>query len=454
MLEVGSRRLAVLWCGLVIGVGCSGSTAERPSNGVDDDATSVTPSMSAQSPPVIVVDPDRPLNGTGSGSGALNRALSNTTGPVQFELRPGHYVLDPVEYTDPTCGNCEDPAEPVPATVGARVTGRNVTIFGSDPDSVVIHTRAGYGLLFDACEDCVLRGVTVTGGSRDPDPRATNGGVVVRQSSLILQRCAVSDNVGSADLVRDIVVGISGVVGREGSRIALRTCRITGNSWDGVALYRDAEAQVRGAVIDGVDRATGSSVGGGRGVGIGATWNARVVVEETRVARYWKGIGVFGEAHAQIRENVVEEMATWGIAVWGDGRSPSAFVEDNVVYRTGACGILVDVGSPGDGAPAPAGAISRNALVETALDERYDDGDPYCPQQPIARVRVPESWPMDDNLFHANRRGGAPGDEELDLETFLARAMRLYTFEIEPQAATTDSFFMQAFAEDFGPPFR
>ena len=203
-----------------------------------------------------------------------------------------------------------------------------------------------------------------------------------------------------------------------------------------------------------MDRATGDQVGGGRGVGIGVTWNAQAVIEENRVARYWKGIGVFSEARAQIRENVIEEMATWGIAVWGDGRAPSAFVEDNVVFRTGACGILLDVTHAGDADRAPPGAVARNALVETALDERYDGGDPYCPQQPLARVSVPTGWPVEDNLFHRNRRTGEPGDEELDLETFLQRAMRLYTFEIEPQAATTSSFFMEAFKEDFGPPFR
>ena len=101
-------------------------------------------------------------------------------------------------------------------------------------------------------------------------------------------------------------------------------------------------------------------------------------------------------------------MATWGIAVWGDGRAPSAFVEDNVIFRTGACGILVDVAQPKGGSAPREGAISRNALVETVQDERYDDGDLYCPQQPIARVSVPDTWPVTDNLFHANRRPAHP----------------------------------------------
>ncbi|MDH3223891.1 MAG: right-handed parallel beta-helix repeat-containing protein, partial [Gemmatimonadota bacterium] len=332
----------------------------RPGSGAQPDAG-----------PLIEVEPDRTWDGTGVGTGALNRALARHPGPVRLQLEPGHYVLEAEDYTDPTCGNCEDARQAVPGSVGLRVSGRNVTLFGNDPDSVVIHTGAGHGILFDDCLDCVLRGVTVTGGVRDRDPRATNAAVVVRESSVILQRCVLEDNVGDADLVRETVVGIGGVVGREGSRIDLRTCLILGNSWDGVALYRGAEATIRGAVIDGVDRATGSDVGGGRGVGIGVTWDARAVIEENRIVRYWKGIGVFADAHAQVRENVVEDMATWGIAVWGDGRSPSAFVEDNVVYRTGACGILIDVasGAPEHGTAGQApGAISRNALIETTLD--------------------------------------------------------------------------------------
>ncbi|NNF29734.1 MAG: right-handed parallel beta-helix repeat-containing protein [Gemmatimonadetes bacterium] len=442
MVDIGLRRAVPALLGWMWISACAGEGA-RGTSGEAEEAVEVEE---------VTVEPDRGWGEQAGGSGSLNRALAGVAGPTILELRPGHYVLEPSDYADPTCGNCESDEGPVPGSVGLRISGRKVTIAGPDPDSVMIHTGAGYGLLFHDCEDCVLRGVTVTGGVRDPDPRATNGGIVVRGSSVILQRCVVSNNVGDPDLVRDIVVGISGIVGREGGDIDVRTCRLAGNSWDGIALYRDAQATIRGTVIDGVDRATGDRVGGGRGVGIGVTWNARAVIEENRIARYWKGIGVFAEAHAQIRENVIEEMATWGIAVWGDGRMPSAFVEDNVVFRTGACGILVDVPTGAGEGSFPPGALARNALVETTLDGRYDSGDPYCPQQPLAGVSVPDSWPVENNLFHRNRRPGPA--EELDLESFIERAMRLYTFEIEPQAATTSSFFMDAYQEDFGPPFR
>lgn len=401
--------------------------------------------------PVIVVAPDVTLAATWTGErGALDRAVAALEGPAQLQLQPGHYYLEPEPYRDPTCGNCEDPAQDVSGTVGLVISGSNVSLLGAAADSVFIHTSAGYGILFDDCEGCLLRGITVTGGERDADPRATNGAIVARASTVTLQRCNLLDNIGNAETVTETVVGIAGIVGREGSDLDVRNCLIKRNSWDGIALYRDSEAEIRGTTIDGVDRATGSTIGGGRGVGIGVTWNARAVIEENLVQRYWKGIGAFGNAHAQIRENVVEEMTTWGIALSNDAGAMTAFVESNVVFRTGACGILVDIEDLG-GEP---GAVGKNLIVETTLDAAYDGGEPYCSQQPLARVNVPESWQIRGNLFHGNRVPGPPQDNELDLETMIARAMRLYTFEIEPQRATTRSEFIAAYKEAFGPPFR
>ena len=50
---------------------------------------------------------------------------------------------------------------------------------------------------------------------------------------------------------------------------------------------------IEGNWIDGVDLARGERIGGGRGVGIGATWNAYANVRGNVVRRYWKGIGAF-----------------------------------------------------------------------------------------------------------------------------------------------------------------
>lgn len=381
----------------------------------------------------------------GTPPGRLQSILDTLRGPARVVLEPGHHVLRPVDYTDPTCGNCEDPAVEVPATRGLRVSGSEIEIVGTSADSVVLHTRSGYGVLFEGCRRCGLRGVTITDGIRDPDGRATDAGVVVRDSRVTVERCRIRDNVGDSSTVAETVVGIAGVAGREGAELTLMDCRITGNSWDGVALYRGAVATVVDNVIDGVDAASGGEVGGGRGVGIGLTWDAAARLEGNLVRRYWKGIGVFLDARALVRENIVEDVLTWGLAYWdaGRGRPVARFVR-NAVYRTGACGAMLarstaadssETGagrrsSGGSGEVGPGsrlgqgpGSFEENAIVSAGQNEAYDDGTPYCTQRPLAREAVPEGFLVEGNLFHDNRQpGAAPRVQDLSRDEFTARA--------------------------------
>jgi hypothetical protein len=360
----------------------------------------------------------------GTAPGALQRAIAQRGGTGLLELGPGTYVLEPAAWTDPTCGNCEDPAESVPASLGVRISGRDLEIRGVHRDSVTIVTRAGYGLLFEDCENCVLSGVTVTGGTRDEDGRATSAGIVVRRSSVTIENCAIRDNIGDSATVARTVVGIAGIAGRERADITVRDCDIARNSWDGIALYRGARAHISDNLIDGVDKASGARIGGGRGVGIGLTWDARATIERNRVTRYWKGIGVFVQADADVRDNVVEDILTWGMALWGPaGATPSARIERNVVYRTGACGVLID--RPAGGA-AP-GSLVDNVVARTGQNERYDSGEPYCWQRPIARHAVPPGFTERGNLLFDNRQpreaGPAPPPlPELLQPALLARA--------------------------------
>jgi hypothetical protein len=345
------------------------------------------------------------------GTGTLQTALawSELNGPARIELPPGRYVLRPSEYVDPSCGNCEDAAETVPATLGARVSGRGVEIVGAHSDSVIIETGAGYGLLFEDCTDCVLRGVTVTGGTRDADGRATSAAVVVRRSSVRVEQCTIRDNIGDSATVAKTIVGIAGIAGREGARLIVHDCSIVRNSWDGIALYRGAHATITDNRVDGVDKASGARVGGGRGVGIGLTWDARAVIRGNLVRRYWKGIGVFVNADADVERNIVEDILTWGIALWGpNGATPSARIRNNIVYQTGACGVMIDR-PPGGAAP---GELIDNVIVRTGQNARYDAGEPYCWQRPIARAGVPPDFREAGNLLVDNRQpqeaGSAP----------------------------------------------
>lgn len=357
----------------------------------------------------------------GPDAGARLRTLLDTLrGPVRVLLEEGRYVLEPVPFSDPSCGNCTDASETVPATRALRLSGEDVTLEGAGAEATVLETRAGYGVLIEDCEGCALRGVTVTGGVRDPDGRATDAGVVVRASRAVVEDCVVRDNLGDSATVHTVVVGVAGVAVREGADLTLRRCRILRNSWDGVALYRDARARIEHNVVDGVDAASGARMGGGRGVGIGLTWNASATVEGNLVARYWKGIGVFVDARAEVRENAVEDVLTWGIAYWaaGDG-APVAVIERNVVYGTGACGVSVDRSSAVAEGADP-GHLVGNALVDTGRDERYDGGEPYCYQRPIARHAVPAGFEIADNVVHDVRQPGEawPVEETVDEASF------------------------------------
>jgi hypothetical protein len=366
-----------------------------------------------------------PPAGAPAGRSNLQRALDGLRGPAEVRLLPGYHVLLPDTFTDPTCGNCEEPATPVPATVGVRIAGHGIRLVGAGPDHVVIRTGAGYGLYFDGCDGCALEGVTVTGGVRDPDGRATDGAVVVRGGTVTIRDCALRDNIGDPATVAATVVGIAGLVGREGADLRVERCAITRNSWDGIALYRGAAAHLVENLIDGVDRARGATVGGGRGVGIGLTWDAKATVTANLVRNYWKGIGVFVNAEASVTENVVEDILTWGLAYWAAGaeNTPVGYFVDNAVYRTGACGVILDRTAPPEPGERP-GSLRGNLLIETGQDPRYDDGEPYCWQRPIARHAVPPGFEEAGNLVLGARQPGAawPLEPELDPPTFEARA--------------------------------
>lgn len=425
-----------------------------------------------------------------SGLQAALDSLAALGRPALVLLLPGHHDLEPVAHVDPSCGNCEDPDTTVSATRALRVSGTGIEIVGVSPESVFIHTNAGYGVLFDGCRDCALRGVTVMGGARDRNARATDAGVVVRESRVTIEGCVIRDNIGDPRVVDSVKVGVIGIAGREGAEITVRDNRIVRNSWDGIALYRGARAEIRDNVIDGVDKAQGETVGGGRGVGIGLTWNARAIVEGNLVTRYWKGIGLFVDAQAEVRQNVVEDVLTWGIAYWDAERgSPVADIRENAIYGTGACGILItreergeqadsakgtgttgsatrpaaaagdphgtdgngaedDSIAPGDAVLAiePPGALVGNAFVMTGQNPKYDAPDYYCHQEAIAEEAVPEGFEIADNLFFANREArDTKGREDVDADTFQS-AVRPLVEMLAARPALRVSRFVRDFA--------
>jgi len=236
-------------------------------------------------------------------------------------LAAGAYEADATVYVEQVCGNCEEPLTEVRATSGFHVRDKRICIMGKDPQATVLVTNAGYGVLFEHSDGSYIGNLTVTGGVRDPDGNATDAGIVVKHGRVTIEGCRIIDNDHRIDTV---VVGIGGIMGREGASLLIQNNVIENNGWDGVALYRGANAVITDNIIK-----------QGRGAGIGITWDASALIYRNRVSGYWKGIGAFGTSMVDVRNNAVHDNLGWGVIVTG---SAYMIVENNVIHHNGNCG--------------------------------------------------------------------------------------------------------------------
>ena len=331
----------------------------------------------------------------------LQAVLSGKVDSLEIYLQPGDYYLSPTSITDSICGNCEEPNQFVPATAGLEISGSYVRITGPENRSAVIHTNAGYGIYFNHCKRGIIENLSVTGGIRDPDGNATDAAIVVKNSTVTIRNNYIYGNIGDSAIVVKNIIGVMGICGRENSDLTITDNEIIGNSWDGIALYRDATATIIGNLIDGVDKASSKVAGGGRGVAVGITWNARATIDGNLIKRYWKGIGIFVDANVTARNNIIEDILTWGIAYWDAERGkPVGIIENNIIYSTGACGVSITRSQPG---PNP-GHLIGNVIVKTAQNPKYDAPDYYCNQCALSISSKPDNFRIDDNQFFNNRR--------------------------------------------------
>jgi len=331
----------------------------------------------------------------------LQAVLSGKVDSLEIYLQPGDYYLSPTSITDSTCGNCEEPNQFVPATAGLEISGSYVRITGPENRSAVIHINAGYGIYFNHCKRGIIENLSVTGGIRDPDGNATDAAIVVKNSAVTIRNNYIYGNIGDSAIVVKNIIGVMGICGRENSDLTITDNEIIGNSWDGIALYRDATATIIGNLIDGVDKASSKVAGGGRGVAVGITWNARATIDGNLIKRYWKGIGIFVDANVTARNNIIEDILTWGIAYWDAERGkPVGIIENNIIYSTGACGVSITRSQPG---PNP-GHLIGNVIVKTAQNPKYDAPDYYCNQCALSISSKPDNFRIDDNQFFNNRR--------------------------------------------------
>lgn len=303
---------------------------------------------------------------------AIDRAADGDT----IAVGPGVFEATPLPYDDPLCGNCLEHRTAVRATSGFRIVGKGLVLIGAGPERTTLMTHAGYGVLFDDAGASSVRRLAVTGGRRDTDGNATDAAVVVRRSRVLLEDLHLRDN---ADRAPGVIVGIAGVAGREGAEIAVRRCRIQNNGWDGVALYRGATAEIADNVIE-----------GGRGAGVGVTWDATATVLRNRVSQYWKGIGAFGASRVVARNNAVFDNLGWGIIATGD-----AFLEaaNNVIVRNGNCGFAV-------WSETATGLAVNNVIVDNGWRREW-----VCPRVGIWHTGRLERFDVRFSTVHGNAEG-------------------------------------------------
>lgn len=285
--------------------------------------------------------------GTGSAADpyrSLQDAIDAAPDGAKLIIHRGNHNATPMDYQDPGCGNCSDAdyASGAQATRGFLVQGKALHLEGTHRNLVRLVTGAGYGLLFIDAGESTVRSLTVTGGRRDPDPQATNAGIVVRGTNLLVENVAV---VGNDHLYTgpepDPVVGVGGIFGREGAILTILDSIIEDNSWDGITLYRgepgrpDREPQ---ATVEGCRIGCNSQcvVKGGRGAGIGVTWGSQLTAIGNVIHHYWKGIGSFGNSRVYLANNVIRDQHGWGVIASGTSTMEAY---NNVIVRNGTTGL-------------------------------------------------------------------------------------------------------------------
>ncbi len=303
---------------------------------------------------------------------AIDRAGNGDT----LLLAATDYIARPQEMIEPLCGNCPDPQTEVTATTGFVISGKGLVIVGDESGNTRLLTKAGYGLYFEDAENSQVRRLTVTDGRRDADGNATDAAIVIRRSQVDILDCDLSGNSHRLDTV---VVGIGGVIGREGAEITVRDCRIVDNGWDGIALYRGASAHISDCLIR-----------DGRGAGIGVTWDATCVALRNEISGYWKGIGAFGTSWVIARNNLVHRNLGWGMIATGKSYMD---MTNNVVYRNGNCGIA-------PWSTEAFGRIANNIIVGNGWRDQW-----VCPCVGVWNYGDWAKWDFTNNLVWDNVAG-------------------------------------------------
>ncbi|RPI19519.1 MAG: right-handed parallel beta-helix repeat-containing protein [Ignavibacteriae bacterium] len=285
----------------------------------------------------------------------LQKMIDDAQNGETILLKGGTYDAVPSEYIEELCGNCGEHQTTVHGTKGFVIKDKTIHIKGEDKEKVILHTNAGYGVLFINSQHSSISNVTIGGGVRDTSGDATNAGIVLKYSKVRIFDCIISNDTARSN--KTPIVGVSGIILRENSEAIIRNNIIRNNTWDGVALYRGAVAYIMDNIIE-----------NGRGAGVGITWDAAAFVFRNRVSGFWKGIGTFGTSTAVVKNNAVFDNLGWGIVISGNSHMQ---LENNVITRNGNCGVAPWVDSLENGT----GVITNNIITENGWRKEW-----VCPQ--------------------------------------------------------------------------
>jgi hypothetical protein len=325
------------------------------------------------------------------GSGSKDDPFCDLQSAIDFAkdgdkilIMPGVYEAHPDSYPENLCGNCETHKTYVKASRGFWIKDKALELIGSGVDSTILITKAGYGVLFDHSRGSVITDLRITGGVRDPDGNATDAGVVAKFSTVTVKAVRIT---GNTHQVEDVVVGIGGAFGRENSELFIIDNIIENNGWDGIALYRGANAYISDNLIC-----------EGRGAGIGITWDATAIVYRNQISEYWKGIGTFGDSKAVVRNNAVYDNLGWGIIVTG-----KSFMEasNNTITRNGNCGF------------APWSETARGVFINNIVTENGWRKEWVCPCVGIWMYGLPQNFVISHNDIWGNKEGNYKDMDDL-----------------------------------------
>ena len=303
---------------------------------------------------------------------AIDKAGSGDT----IRIAPGIFGAKAQPLPETLCGNCENHVTKVQASRGFLIKNKSLVMSGSGVDSTTLITNAGYGMLIIDSPNSAISKIKITGGKRDKDGNATDAAIVVRNSRVTITGCLIADNT---DRPESLTVGIGGIFGREGAELIIANNRFFNNGWDGIALYRGATALI-----------ADNDINGGRGAGIGITWDAVAFVYRNTISNYWKGIGTFGASRAVVSNNLVRDNLGWGIIATGQAYMD---VTNNVVINNGNCGLAI-------WSDESRGRFANNIVIKNGWREQW-----VCPPVGFWNYGYPKNFVISNNDIFENIGG-------------------------------------------------